>query len=93
MYHVMKTSHVSLMKTMWDAGCTIDEISDATGISRWTIVSFMRRYRETFPSRRHHADWWREQLGKVEGLPSQQVAIRLGCSYETVHRWRRRLGC
>lgn len=93
MSHVLRTSHVSLMRTMWDAGCTIDEISEATGINRWTIVSHIQRNRDQFPNRKHHADWWRERLGRCEGLSSQQAADRLGCTYETTHRWRGRLGC
>lgn len=90
---VLTTSRVSFMSALWSAGCSIDEIAEAMGISRWTIVSYMKRYRDVFPNRKHHADWWRERLGKVEGMSSRQAAARLGCSYEAVCYWRRRLGC
>lgn len=88
---VMTTAHLRQMDAMWRNGDTVDEIAYALGISRWTVMGAIRANRGRYPNRYHHADWWRERLKEVEGLPSTVAARKIGCSYETVCSWRRRL--
>lgn len=76
---------------MWARGISSREMARTFGINEQTMWTFIRRHRQLFPNRRHHADWWRGRLAEVEGLPSRQAAARLGCSYEAVCYWRRRL--
>lgn len=87
----MNTRTYLAMREMWARGLTVDEIAEAVGMSRWTAFSMMKRDRAAFPRRRHHADWWRARLEEVSRLPSRQAAAKLGCSHETVCRWRRLL--
>ena len=85
----MNTKTYIAMRDMWARGLTVDEIADAVGMTRHAAFAMMKRDRAAFPRRRHHIDWWRARLKEVERLPSRQAAARLGCSYETVCRWRR----
>lgn len=87
----MTTKMLKLLAEMWRRGMTSAEMARAAGINEWTMWTYIRRHRSLFPNRKHHADWWRERLAEVEGLPSRQAAARLGCSYEAVCYWRRRL--
>lgn len=87
----MRTGELMAISASWRAGLPVSEIAEAHGINEWTLWTFIRRHRQLFPNRRHHADWWRGRLAEVEGLPSRQAAARLGCSYEAVCYWRRRL--
>lgn len=88
----MTTKTLKALSEMWARGMPPKEMAHTFGINEWTLWTYIRRHRDQFPHRRHHADWWRERLASVEGLSSRDAALRLGCSYETVCEWRRRLG-
>ena len=87
----MRTGELMAISASWRAGLPVSEIAEAHGINEWTLWTFIRRHRDLFPNRRHHAEWWRERLAEFEGVPSSKAAAKIGCSYETVHNWRRRL--
>lgn len=88
----MTTKTLKALSEMWNRGIPPKEMAYAFGINEWTLWTYIRRHRDLFPHRRHHGDWWKQALASVEGLPSREAAARLGCSYETVCKWRRRLG-
>ena len=77
---------------MWARGIPPKEMAHAFGINEWTLWTYIRRHRDLFPNRRHHAEWWRSTLAGVDGLNGDQAAARLGGSSTTVCAWRRRLG-
>lgn len=88
----MTTKTLKAAADMWNRGIPPKEIAHTFGMSEWTLWTYIRRHRDLFPNRRHHSEWWGQALASVEGLSSREAAARLGCSYETVCRWRRLLG-
>ena len=76
---------------LWAAGYTITDMAQEVGVGYNTMWSLIDREREMFPPRRHHIDWWSEQLEKVEGIPAPAAAARLGCCKNTILYWRRKL--
>lgn len=88
----MTTKTLKALSEMWARGIPPKEMAHAFGINEWTLWTYIRRHRDLFPHRRHHADWWRGRLAEVEGMAPTHAARRLGVSETTVCAWRRRLG-
>lgn len=85
---MMTTSTLIALQDMWRRGMGTKEMAEAAGLKRDALWNYMRHHRDQFPHRRHHSDWWRERLASVEGLSGADAARRLGCSEESVSRWR-----
>lgn len=82
---------VSELVPMWRNGITAKQLAEAAGVSDDTMWSYIRHHRDQFPPRRHHEDWWREMLARCDDMTDAETAAALGCSYENVRRWRRKL--
>lgn len=79
---------IEAARIMWERGMGSKQLAEAAGVSHATMWNYIRSHRDQFPHRRHHSDWWRERLESVEGLSGADAARRLGCSEESVSRWR-----
>ena len=88
----MTTKTLKALSEMWNRGIPPKEMAHAFGINEWTLWTYIRRHRDLFPNRRHHAEWWRSTLAGVDGLNGDQAAARLGVSSTTVYKWRKRWG-
>lgn len=78
-------------RRMWREGATLDAISAATGVNRNTLASMTHAHREWFPYRKGESVW-RARLAEVRGMNHSAAADYLGTSYQTVSKWRKRLG-
>lgn len=78
-------------RRMWREGATLDAISAATGINRNTLASMTHTHRKHFPYRKGETVW-RARLAEVRGMNHSAAAAYLGTSYQTVSKWRKRLG-
>lgn len=87
----MRTSQVATVRRMWAEGATYAEMSSATGVPIATLGMHIRSHKDEFEPRKHHLEWWREQLATVEGLPCRQAAAIIGTTGRTVCYWRNRI--
>ena len=87
----MRTSQLVAIRRMWGEGATYAEMSEATGLPTATISWHVQHHRDEFPTRKHHIEWWAEQLATVEGLTCSKAAEALGTSRFSISKWRRRV--
>lgn len=87
----MTARQMAEAERLWRQGLTISAIAEETGIKRNTLLATIRKHRDIFPHRKHHADVWSERLALVEGLDASEAARKLGVSRDTIWKWRTEL--
>lgn len=67
------------------------QMAEKLGVNRHTLASYIRKNRELFPNRRHHADWWRTVFAECDGMADKEIGKRHGATESAVSKWRRDL--
>lgn len=72
----MNTTNYIKLCELWERGVETEDIAKELGISVSTIRIYIHRHRDEFPHRRHHVEWWAENMQYMEPLDTKA----LGCT-------------
>ena len=87
----MTTRMLAPAVEMWEHGATIAHMAKQLDVNRHTLASYIRKNRDLFPNRRHHADWWRSVFAECDGMTDKEIGKRYGVTESAVSKWRREL--